>query len=115
MAQQATRVLTVVATGTIMKGRAVTWNGAQAGAGAAIIGIADHNAVATDALRVIAGASADAEAGAVIDGVETRLATDAQGRLIPWTAGIVAARLLPKPGNTASAAGIFVEVVPIQS
>lgn len=115
MAQQATRVLSIVATGTITKGRAVAWNGTQAGAASPIIGIADHNAVAGDAVRVIAGATAEAEAGAVIDGVETRLATDAQGRLVPWTAGVVAARLLPNPGNTASAAGIFVEVVPIQN
>jgi hypothetical protein len=115
MAQQATQVMTVVATGAGSKGRGVTWAGTQAGAAAAICGIADHNYVASDAVRVIVLLSADAEAGAAIDGTETRLATDTTGRLVPWTAGIVAARLLPKPGNVATAAGQFVEVCPIQS
>jgi hypothetical protein len=115
MAQQATLVMTVVATGAGAKGRGVTWTGAQAGAAVAIVGIADHSFMIGDAVRVIVGASADAEAGAAIDGLETRLATDATGRLVPWTAGIVAARLVPKPGNLATAAGQFVEVVPIQS
>lgn len=115
MSQQATVVMTVVATAAGLKGRGVTWTGAQAGAAAAICGIADHNYVLGDAVRVVVGASADAEAGAAIDGVETRLATDATGRLVPWTAGIVAARLMPKTGNVATAAGQIVEVVPIQS
>lgn len=115
MAQQATLTMTVVATSNGSKGRGITWAGAQAGAGAAIVGIADTNYVTGEAVRVIVGLSADAEAGAAIDGVETRLATDATGRLIPWTAGIVAARLVPKPGNVAAAAGQFVEVVPIQN
>lgn len=115
MAQQANLVMTVVATGSGSKGRGVTWTGTQAGAAAAICGVADHNYVTGDAVRVIFGATADVEAGAAIDGTETRLATDAQGRFVPWASGTVAARLVPKPGNTATAAGQFVEVVPIQS
>ncbi len=112
--QQATQVMTIVATGNGSKGRGVTRIGAQAGAAAAIIGIADTSFVTGDALRVIVGVSADAEAGAAIDGVEARLATDATGRMVPWTAGIVAALLVPKPGNTATAAGQPVEVIPLQ-
>jgi hypothetical protein len=115
MTQQGTSRLSIVATSAIAKGRCVNWNGAQAGAGEAIIGIADYPAVLGDAVRIIPpGLTADAEAGAAINGTERRLATDANGRLIPWTAGIVAARLVPKTAaNVAGAAGDFVEVAPI--
>lgn len=118
MAQQGTSRLTIVATGTIAKGRCVNWSGAQAVANEAIVGIADHPAVLGDAVRIIPpGLTADAEAGAAINGAERRLMTDAQGRLIPWTTGnTVAARLLPKTSaNVAAAAGDFVEVAPIWS
>ena len=116
MTQQATQTLTVVVTGALIeKGRGVTWVGAQAVAGEAICGIADHRATIGDALRVITGVSADADAGAAINGVERRLATDANGRLIPWAAGIVAARLVPKTGNTAVGLGDTVEVAPVWS
>ena len=116
--QQATVVLTVVATGTIAKGRGVNWSGAQATDGTTsfgqeIIGVADHAAVAGEAMRVIFGVSAMAESGAALDGSEKRLKTDAQGRFIPWTSGsVLAARLLP--GQTASAAGQLVEIVPLR-
>lgn len=116
--QQATYVMTIVAAGTIAKGRGVTWAATQAtdgtaSAGDPIIGIADHAAVAGEAVRVILGASAMAESGAALDGTENRLKTDAQGRLIPWTSGsIVAARLVP--GQTAAGAGEFPEVVPMR-
>ncbi|NJR38536.1 MAG: hypothetical protein HC781_06415 [Leptolyngbyaceae cyanobacterium CSU_1_4] len=116
--QQATIVLSVVAQGTIEKGRAIGWNAQQAGDGGgngvAIMAIADHRAVLGEAVRAIAGATAMAESGALIDGTETRLKTDAQGRFIPWTTGsVVAARLMP--GSTATGAGQTIEVFPIQS
>lgn len=116
MAQQATNVMTIVSTGAGSKGRAVNWAGAQATAGQAICGIADHNFVSGEAIRVIVGVTADAVSGAAIDGSETRLVTDSQGRLIPWSTGvIVAARLIAKPGNVATAANQTVEVFPIQN
>ena len=114
LSQQATIVFTVVAAGTIKGKRGVNWLGQQAVADSAIMGIADCDAVAGDALRVVQGVTAVAESGAAIDGTETRLKTDAQGRLVPWTTGVtVAARLMP--GQTATAAGQFVEVFPIIS
>lgn len=108
--QQATVVFTIVATGNGQQKRGITYAGTQAGAGVAIAGIADHSYVVGDAVRVIQGPTAMAEAGAVIDGTETRLVTDAQGRFIPYTTGVVAARL--RPGQTALIAGELVEVFP---
>ena len=113
MASQGLDRITVVATSAIAKGRGVNWAGAQAGAGEAIVGIADHTVAPGDPVRVITtGNTADAEAGAAINGTERRLATDANGRFVPWTAGIVAARLMPRGANTAGALGDFIEVMP---
>ncbi|MBD2492472.1 hypothetical protein [Aulosira sp. FACHB-615] len=112
--QLATRVVTVVPSAAISKGRGITHAWAQAtdgtsSAGQAIFAIADENIAAGDQGRAIMGETAMAEAGAAINGSEPRLKTDAQGRFIPWTSGsIVAARLVP--GQTAGAAGQFVEV-----
>lgn len=116
--QQASVTFSIVAQGSIAKGRGVAWSGTQANdgvsaAGVPIMGIADHAAVQGEALRVVFAVSAMAESGAAIDGTENRLKTDAQGRLIPWTNGsVVAARLMP--GQTAAAAGEYVEVIPLR-
>jgi hypothetical protein len=114
MAQQGMDRLTVRAAGTIAKGRGVTWDATQAGASAVIMGVADHAVTAGEDLRVIPiGCTADAEAGAAISGSERRLATDANGRFVPWTAGVVSARLVARnSGNTATALGQIVEVMP---
>ncbi len=111
ISQQATQVCTIVAAGTIIAKRAIAWTGAQAGAGAAIAGIADHSGVAGDAIRVVQGATAVAEAGAAIDGSVANLVCDAQGRLIPAGSGTVVAKLVP--GEVATAAGQYVEVFPL--
>lgn len=112
--QIGTRTITVVPAANIAAKRGVTHAWAQAtdgtsSAGQLILGIADENILAGEAGRVIVGETAIAEAGAAINGSEARLKTDSLGRFIPWTTGaIVAARLVP--GQTASAAGQFVEV-----
>lgn len=109
--QIATRVLTVVPAADITAKRVVTYGWAQADDATEdnVLGIADEDILAGDAGRVIVGETAIAEAGAAIDGTEQRLMVDAQGRLIPWVAtNIVAAILVP--GQTAIAAGQFVEV-----
>ncbi|MEH2138564.1 hypothetical protein [Nostoc sp.] len=107
--QISTRVATVVPAADITAKRGVTFDEAQAGANAIIMGVADENIKANYAGRVVLGESAIAEAGAAIDGTETRLMTDSQGRVIPWTTGMnVAARL--KKGQLATAAGQFVEI-----
>lgn len=116
MAQQATQTQTILAQGAGSKGQAIGWNCQVAGANVGIMGIADHNFVAGDAVRVIVGVTADALSGGAIDGVESRLMTNAAGKLIPWTAGsVVAARLIVKTGNTATGSDQFVEVSPIRS
>jgi hypothetical protein len=109
--QIATRVVTVTPSANITAKRAVTMAHAQAGANSVILGIADEDILAGTSGRVVLGETAIAEAGAAINGSEQRLMTDAQGRLIPWTATNVVAAIL-KPGQTASTAGQFVEVYP---
>ena len=116
MAQQIIATQSILAQGAGSKGQAIGWNCQVAGANAAIMGIADHNFVAGDAVRVIVDVVADALSGAAIDGTESRLMTNAAGKLIPWTTGnIVAARLIVKPGNVATGADQVVEVSPIRS
>jgi hypothetical protein len=110
--QIATRVVTVTPSANITAKRAVTMAHAQAGANSVILGIADEEILAGTSGRVVLGETAIAEAGAAINGSEQRLMTDAQGRLIPWTSTNVVAAIL-KPGQTASAAGQFVEVYPL--
>lgn len=109
--QIATRVVTVTPTSDITAKRAVTMAHVQAGANSVILGIADETILTGTSGRVILGETAIAEAGAAINGSEQRLMTDAQGRLIPWTSTNVVAAIL-KPGQTATAAGQFVEVYP---
>lgn len=109
--QIATRVVTVTPTTDITAKRAVNIAHAQAGANSVILGISDETILAGTSGRVVLGETAIAEAGAAIDGVEQRLMTDSSGRLIPWTSTNVVAAIL-KPGQTATAAGQFVEVYP---
>jgi hypothetical protein len=109
--QIATRVYTVNPAADITAKRGVTIAVAQAGAGATIMGIADETILAGTNGRVILGETAIAEAGAAIDGTESRLKTDSSGRFIPWTTGAIVAAILA-PGQTATAAGQFVEVFP---
>ena len=121
MAQQTSVVISIVAAGAITGARGVTAAGLQAtdgvsSAGQAVIGFAYATAASGEALAVVIGGTVEAEAGAAIDGTETRLITDASGRVIPWSSGgIVAARLAPVARNTASAAGQFVQVIPVLS
>ena len=90
------------------------WDDQTAGAGVAIKGISDHQILANDNGKLNYGPTSMVEAGAAIDGTETRLMSDAQGRAIPWTTGnVVAARF--KRGQTATAAGQIIEVFPLQS
>lgn len=112
MGQQANIVSTVVATGAIAPKRGVNFSGAQATAGQACIGVADTAIAIGDAGRVVMGMTAFWEAGAVIDGTENRLMTDAEGRVIPWTStNNVCARLVP--GVTAGGAGEIILVYPV--
>jgi hypothetical protein len=116
MAQQTITPQTILAQGAGFKGQAIGWNCQVAGANVGIMGIADHHFVAGDAVRVLVGHVVDALSGGAIDGTESRLMTNASGKLIPWTTGnVVAARLIVKPGNIATGADQFIEVSPIRS
>jgi predicted lipoprotein len=107
--QITSRVATVVPAADIKAKRCVTFEEAQATANAVIMGVADENIFATLAGRVVVGETAIVETGAAIDGTETRLMTDAEGRVVPWTTGMnVAGRL--KKGQLATAAGQFIEM-----
>jgi hypothetical protein len=94
----------------------MAWVQAGANAGASttpLLGVADENITAGLPGRVIRGETAFVEAGAAIDGTEQRLQTDSAGRAITWTSGQnVSAYLVP--GQTATAAGQFVEVYLVQ-
>lgn len=108
--QIATRTVTTVPTVDIPAKRAISFTYGLPTAGGAILGIADHNLEANVAGRVIVGESAICETGAAVDAAtETRVMVDAQARMITWTAGnTIAGRLVP--GQSATAAGQFVEV-----
>jgi hypothetical protein len=112
--QTATIVLTIRAAADIEERRFVGWNDQTAGAGAAIKGVSDHRIALGDNGKLNYGPTSMVDSGAAIDGTETRLMSDSQGRAIPWTTGnVVAARL--KTGQTATATGQAIEVFPLQS
>lgn len=112
--QRATRTITVKPAADIASKRAVTFAHAQAGANAAaILGIANEKIVAGFPGLVIRGETAIAEAGAAIALDVVNLMTDSVGRLITHTGeNNVVARLVP--GQSAAAAGDYVEVYPVQ-
>lgn len=108
MAQKITILsLTARSTGAILKKRAVTYAGAQAGAGVTILGIADFGATAAgqDVTVDVIGTSI-ATSGAAF-AVGTALETDASGRLITRSAGVTVARAL----EAATAADQLIEVL----
>jgi surface antigen len=116
--QRATRTVTVVPAANILAKRFVTMAWAQAGANAGaattpLLGVADENITAGLPGRVIRGETAIVEAGAAIDGEEGRLQTDSVGRVIEWASGQNVVGYLV-PGQTATAAGQFVEIYLVQ-
>ena len=112
--QTATIVFTIRAAADIEEKRFVGWDDKTALPGGAIKGVSDSRIAAGDSGKVIHGPGAMVESGAAIDGIETRLASDIQGRAVPWVSGnTVAARF--KVGQTATAAGQIIEVFPVIS
>jgi len=94
---------------TITAKRGVNWAGAQAVAGEACMGVANADIEVGVNGTINLGPTVIWEVGAAIDGVENRLMTDADGRLIPWTAGSAVVARTWK-GQTATVAGQFLEV-----
>lgn len=100
--------LNVVATGIIAEYRFVTPAGAQAAAASNTLGVARMAAAIGDIIPVDAVGTAVVESGAAI-AAGALVATDATGRAVTWAAGAAVARVLP--GQAASAAGQFIEVI----
>jgi hypothetical protein len=110
--QIATQTFTITAAGAIAGKRGINMANQQAIANQQIVGVADHDAKLGENLRAIRGITAIVETGAAVNGSESRLVTDADGRFVPWaTGGVVAARL--KLGQTATGAGQLIEVYPV--
>lgn len=100
--------LTMIATGAITSNRFVTPAGALAGAGVNAQGVSDTDAGIGDSVAVHVLGTAVVETGAAI-AAGAPIQTDATGRAITKAAGVTVARLAP--GEVATAAGQFVEVV----
>lgn len=99
--------LTIAATGAIAADRFVTPAGAQAGAGANVIGSARSAAAAAgDKIPVDVLGTAVVEAGAAVAAGAT-VASDASGRAITWASGAKVGIAL----QAAGAAGEFIEVL----
>lgn len=100
--------LTLLASGAIISDRFVTPAGAVAGAGVNTQGVANSAAVIGANFTATVMGTAIVEAGAAI-AAGALIETDAAGRAITKAAGVTVARLAP--GEIATAAGQFVEVI----
>lgn len=100
--------LTVLAAGAILAQRFVTPAGIQAGDGVNAYGVADSIAGVGERFPVINQGTAIVETGGAI-AAGALVQSDAQGRAITKAAGLTLARLAP--GEVATAAGQFVEVI----
>jgi len=100
--------LTMVASGVIVSNRFVTPAGAVAGAGVNAQGVADSAAAIGARFTATVLGTEIVEAGAAI-AAGALIETDATGRAITKAAGVSVARLAP--GEVATAAGQFVEVI----
>ena len=100
--------LSLTATGAIAEYRFVNTAVAQAGAASNTFGVARMAAAIGECIPVDAVGTAVVETGAAL-AAGTLVATDALGRAVAWSAGAAVARVLP--GQVATAAGQFVEVL----
>lgn len=101
------------AAGAIAAKRFVSHTVTQAGAGVTTIGVAENAVESGEDLPVIVVGTSVIEAGAAIDGTVRGVESDASGRAIPLNTGKLAGVLMP--GQTASAAGEFVEILVVQT
>jgi hypothetical protein len=108
--RNANSVLTVSAilTGTVAADRFVSSALAQAGAGVNTYGVARTAGISGDVVPVMVLGTAIVEAGAAMS-AGALVETDASGRAITKSTGVTVGRLAP--GESASAAGQFVEVI----
>jgi len=110
MSRQAQTIMSIslTAAGAIGEYRFVTPASLQAGAAVNTLGVARMAAASGDVIPVDVLGTAIVEAGAALT-ANSLLETDASGRAVNKAAGVAVARLLP--GQTATAAGQFVEVL----
>ncbi|WP_310601198.1 DUF2190 family protein [Desulfobulbus sp.] len=100
--------LSLTATGVINEYRFVSTTVAQAGAAANTFGVARMAAAIGDTIPVDTVGTAVVESGAAI-AAGALVETDANGRAVTKAAGPAVARVLP--GQAATAAGQFIEVL----
>ena len=104
--------LTLGLTGTVVAERFVTGAGAQTGAAGNAIGVARTAGVSGNNIPVDVIGTAIVETGAAI-AANALIEADASGRAVTKSAGVTLGRLAP--GEVATAAGQFVEVLLIQN
>lgn len=114
MSRQCTPLLTLTLglTGTVVAERFVTGAGAQTGAAGNAIGVARTAGVSGNNIPVDVIGTAVVETGAAI-AANALIEADASGRAVTKSAGVTLGRLAP--GEVATAAGQFVEVLLIQN
>jgi len=100
--------LTLVATGVITTNRFVTPAGAVAGAGVNAQGVAQSGAAIGEKFTATVLGTEVVETGAAI-AANALIECDATGRAITKAAGVTLGRLAP--GEVATAAGQFVEII----
>lgn len=98
---------TLTLTGTVVANRFVTGAGAQTGAAGNAMGVARTAGVSGENIPVDTIGTAWVEAGAAI-AANALVEADASGRAVTKSAGVSLGRLCP--GQSASAAGQFVEI-----
>lgn len=114
MSRQCIPVLTLSLplTGTVVAERFVTGAGAQTGAAGNALGVTRTAGVSGDIVPVDVIGTTIVEAGAAI-AANALVEADASGRAVTKSAGVTLGRLTP--GQSATAAGQFVEVLLIQN
>ncbi|OAI11781.1 hypothetical protein A1507_19835 [Methylomonas koyamae] len=114
MSRQCTPILTLplTLTGTVVAERFVTVAGAQTGAAGNALGVTRTAGVSGEVVPVDVVGTAIVETGAAIS-AGALVEADASGRAVTKSAGVTLGRLAP--GQSATAAGQFVEVILIQN
>lgn len=100
--------LSLLLTGTVVADRFVTGVGAQTGAAGNALGVTRSAGVSGDVVPVDVIGTAVVEAGAAI-AANALVESNASGQAITRSAGVTLGRLAP--GQVATAAGQFVEVI----
>ncbi len=104
--------LTLGLTATVVAERFVTGAGAQTGAAGNALGVARTAGVSGENIPVDVIGTAIVEAGAAI-AANALVEADSVGRAVTKSAGVTLGRLAP--GQSATAAGQFVEIILIQN